>query len=129
MKKPALVAFILLAGCAATSTGPGGSDPRRTQSEEKSWIVADREKRCIDKALTRSRDELARIQATRDASADLQRKNEIQERDRELYECHAQADAENTKISAQESNEYNLQAQQARDRALHMMILTASPPH
>lgn len=129
MKKPALVAFILLAGCAATSTGTGGSDPRRTQSEEKSWIVADREKQCIDKALTRSRDELARIQATPDASAELRRKKEIQERDREVYECRAKADAENAKISAHESTEYHLQARQARDRAALMMTLTTSPPH
>ena len=107
------------------NTGTGGSDPRPTKSEKESWRVAEREKQCIDEALTRSRHELAVDVATPDASADL-RIRENQERDRELSGCRARADKENAKISEHDRNEYELQAQQAHDQAALMMILTTS---
>ena len=129
MKKLLLVAIILLAGCATTNTWTGDSDPRLAQLEEKSRIIAEREKQCIDQTLTRSRDEMASIAATPDASVELRIEKINNERDRELSACRATADSENAEISRQESNEYELQAQQERDRASLMTILTASRMH
>jgi hypothetical protein len=129
MKKLALVAIILLAGCSTTNTSTGDSDPRLAQLEEKSRIIAEREKQCIDKTLTRSHDEMASIAATPDASVELRMEKINNERDRELSACRATADNENAEISRQESNEYELQAQQERDRASLMAILTTSRMH
>jgi hypothetical protein len=127
MNKLALLAIILLAGCAATKTRTGSSDPRLTQLEEKSRIIVTREKQCIDKTLTRSRDEMAGTTATPDASVQLQQK-EGRERDRELLECRARADQENAEIYAHERDEYELQAQQEHHQAALMMILITSRP-
>jgi hypothetical protein len=53
----------------------------------------------------------------------------MNERDRDLSECRARADGQNAEISARERDEYALQAQQERDRASLMEILTTSRPH
>jgi hypothetical protein len=128
MNKLALVAIILLAGCAATNTRTDGSDSRLTQLEEKSRIIAAREKQCIDKTLARSRDEITGTTSTPDASAQSQMQKEGRERDREVLECHAKADQENAEIYAHERDEYELQAQQERHRAALIVILTTSGP-
>ena len=78
MKKLALVAIILLAGCASTNTRTGDSDPRLAQLEEKRRAIAESEKQCIDETLTRSRDEMARIAATPDASVESQTEKDKQ---------------------------------------------------
>lgn len=128
MKQLAIVAIVLMSGCAATNTKTGGSDAKLAQLQEKNRIVAEREKQCIDKTLTRSRDDMARIAANADASVELLMQTESDERDRELLECRARAYQENAEISAQERNEYELQAEQDRERASLMMTLTTSVP-
>ena len=72
---------------------------------------------------------MASIAATPDASVELRMEKINNERDRELSACRATADSENAEISRQESNEYELQAQQERDRASLMAILTTSRMH
>lgn len=129
MKQLTIVAIVLLAGCASTSTRTGGSDPRLTQLEEKRRTIADGEKKCVDKTLARSRDEMARIAATPDYYVELRIERENEQRDREVSECHATADQENAEISEQERNEYELRARQERERASLMMILTTSRQH
>ena len=128
MKKLALIAIVLMAGCAATNTQTPGADPKITGLEEKRQVIAERENQCIDKALTHSRDEMAHIAATSDASVELLMQRAKNERDRELSECRAKADGENAEISARERNEYALEAQQEHDSAALMMILTTSRP-
>ena len=128
MKKLALVAIFVMAGCAATNTQTPGADPKITSLEEERQIVAEREKQCIDDTLTHSRDEMAHIAATSDASVELLMQRAKNERDRELSECRAKADGENAEISTRERDEYALQAQQERDRASLMMILTTTRP-
>jgi hypothetical protein len=128
MRKLATVAIVVLAGCAAMNSQTDGSDPRLAQLEQKSRIIAEREKQCVSKALARSRDELARMTATPAASAGLQTQQHDAERDREISECRATADNENAEISEQERNEYERQAQEERDRASLMAILTTSKP-
>ena len=126
MKKLGLVAIILLAGCASSNIRTSNSDPQLAQFEKKRRAVAESEKQCIDESLTRSHDEMARITATPDASVESQTQRENYERDREISQCRVTANNENAKISEQERNEYELQAQEERDRASLMAILTTS---
>jgi hypothetical protein len=128
MNKLALIASILLAGCAATNSRTSDSDPRFAQLEKQSRTIAAREKECIDKTLIRSHDESAGTTPTSDASAQLQLLKERRERDREVLQCRATADQENADVYAHEREEYQLQAQQERHRAALMVILTTSVP-
>ena len=128
MKKPALVAIVLLAGCAVTNTQTPGADPKITSLEDERRTMAEREQQCIDNTLKHGRDEMAHVAATSDASVESLIQRAKNERDRELSECRAKADGENAEISARERDEYALQAQQERDRASLMMILTTTRP-
>ena len=126
VKKLALVGIILLAGCASSNIRTSNSDPRLVQFEEKRRAVAESEKQCIDESMTRSHDEMARITATPDASVESQTQRVNYERDREISQCRVTANDENAKISDQERKEYELQAQEERDRASLVAILTTS---
>jgi hypothetical protein len=128
MKKLALIAMVLLAGCAATNTQAPGADPKITRLEEERRTIAEREQQCIDNALKHSRDEMAHIAATSDASVESLTQRAKNERERELSECRAKADSDNAQISERERSEYALEAQQERDRASLMMILTTTRP-
>lgn len=129
MKKLALVATILLAGCASSNTWTTDSDPRLVQLEKKRRALDESEQQCIDQTLTRTRDEMARIAATADASVESQTQRENDERDREISQCRAWMDQENAEIAEQERNEYELQAQQERNRASFIAIVTTSRMH
>jgi hypothetical protein len=129
MNKLGFVAIILLAGCASSNIRTSDSDPRLAQFEKKRRAIAESEKQCIDETLSRSRDEMARIVATPDASAESQTQKENYERDREISQCRVTANNENAKISEQERKEYELQAQEERDRASLMATLTTSLHH
>ncbi len=129
MKNLALFAIVLLVGCAVTNTQTPGADPKITSLEEERRTIAEREKQCVDNALTHIRDEKAHLAATSDASVELLIQRAMNERDRDLSECRARADGQNAEISARERDEYALQAQQERDRASLMEILTTSRPH
>ena len=127
MKKLGLVAIILLAAaCASSNIRTSDSDPRLAQFEEKRRSVAESEKQCIDETLTLSRDEMARIAGSPDASVESQTQKETYERDRKISQCRVTANNENAKISDQERKEYELQAQEERDRASLVAILTTS---
>ena len=126
MKKLGLVAIIVLAACASSNVRTSDSDPRLAQFEEKRRAISESAKQCIDESRTRSRDEMARIAASPDASVESQTQRESDERDREISQCRVTANNENAKVSEQERNEYQLQAQEERDRASLMAILTTS---
>jgi hypothetical protein len=128
MKKLALVAIVLIAGCAATNTQMPAADPKITSLEEERQMVAGREKQCIDDALTHSRDEMAHLTATSDASVELLTQRAKNERDRELSECRAKANSENAEIFTRERDEYALQAKQEHDSATLMGILLSTRP-
>ena len=121
-------AIILLAGCAATNTQAPGADPKITSLEEQRRTIAEREQQCIDNASKHSRDEMAHIAVTSDASVESLTQRAKNERERELSECRAKADSDNAQISERERSEYALEAQQERDRASLMMILTTTRP-
>jgi hypothetical protein len=126
----ALAAIFLLAGCASSNarTSDPNPNPRLAQLEKKRQALVESEKRCVDEALARNRDELARIAGTPDASVELQTQRANDERDREISQCHARADHENAEIAEQERNEYELEAEKERNRAAHLEILTAPEP-
>jgi hypothetical protein len=129
MKQLALVVIIVMAGCATTNnTQTAGVDPKIASLEEERQTIAGREQQCMDNALARSRDEMARVTATSDASVELLMQRAQNERDRELSECRAKADSENAEISARERDEYALQAQQERAGASLMGILLSTRP-
>ena len=71
---------------------------------------------------------MAHMAATSGASAESLMQRAKNERDRELSECRAKADGDNAEISTRERDEYALQAQQERDRASLISILTTSQP-
>ncbi len=126
MKKLGVVAIILLAACASSNIRTSDSDPRLVQFEKKRQSVAESEKECIDETLTRSRDEMARIASSPNASVESETQKVNYQRDREISQCRVMANNENAKISEQERKEYELQAQEERDRASLMAILTTS---
>ena len=128
MNKLALVAILLVAGCAETNTQTGDSDSGIVNVDEKWRMVAAREKQCIDEALARGRDETERIVGTPDPSIALQVEQEADERDREISLCRAAADNEAAEISERERNEYQVEAQQESNRASFMAIVT-TPAH
>jgi hypothetical protein len=126
MKKLGLAA-ILVAACASSNIRTSDSDPRLAQFEKKRRAVAESERQCIAQTLTRSRDENARIAAaTPDASVESQTEKENYERERAISQCRATANNENARISDEERKEYELQAQEERDRASLMATLTTS---
>jgi hypothetical protein len=125
MKKIALIAIVLLAGCAATDTQTPVTDPKIASLEQERRAIAEREQQCIDNTLIHGRDEMAHLTATA-ASGDLPMQLAKNERDRQFSECRAKADSDNAQISERERNEYALEAQQERDRASLMMILTTT---
>ena len=128
MKNLALAAIIVLGGCAATNKQTPAADPKIASLEGERQIVAEREKQCIDDALTRSRDQMTHTTATSVASAELLTQRAEKERDRELSDCRARADSENVEISTRERDEYALQAKQERDSASLMGILLSTRP-
>lgn len=129
MKKLGLVATILLAACASSTIRTSDSDPRLAQFEKERRAIAGSEKQCIDETLTRSRDEMAHMVASPDATVESQTQKESYERDREVSQCRVTANNENAKISEQERKEYELQAQEERERASLMATLTTSLHH
>jgi hypothetical protein len=128
MNKFALIAIFLLAGCAAENTQAPRPDPKIASLEGERQLVAEHEKQCIDGTLAHSRDEMAHMAAPSGASAESLMQRAKKERDRELSECRAKADSDNAQISERERGEYALQAQQERDRASLISILTTSQP-
>ena len=128
MKRLAVIAIVLLAGCAATDTQGPGADPKIASLEGERRAIAEREQKCMDNTLAHSRDEMARLATASNASVDLLMQRAKNERDRALSECRAEADGKNAEISSRERDEYVLEAQRERDRASLMMILTTTRP-
>jgi len=126
MKKLALIAIILIAGCASTNARTSDSDPKLAHLEKKRQALEVSEKQCVDEAMKRSHDEIASITVTPNASLESQTQKINDSRDREVPQCHALADHENAEIAEQERNEYESEAQQERNRAAFIAVLTTS---
>jgi type IV pilus biogenesis protein CpaD/CtpE len=129
VQRLALVAIILLAGCAATTPQTRGVEPKITRLEKERATIAEREQQCIENTLKYSRDEVAQVTATSDASVDLLIQEANNERERELSECRSEAYRQNAESSERERDEYALQAQGEHDRASLIATLATSRPH
>jgi hypothetical protein len=112
MKELALVAIFLMTGCASSNARTSDTDPGIAQLEQKRRAVDESEKKCVDEALQRSHDQTAN-----DA------------RDNQVSQCHAWADQQDVQIANQERSEYESEAQDERNRAAFMAVLTTSRLH
>jgi hypothetical protein len=128
MKTLALAIAVLAAGCAATKPPTPETYAKRVKTQNRSQEISEREQHCINEAIVRSNDQIARIDATPNALTALRTQQAKDDRDREVSRCTANADREKAQLSARERTEYESEAQQEHDRAALMMILTTSRP-
>jgi hypothetical protein len=127
MKRFALTA-LLIAGCATTNLAAPGPDATVKELAAKKRAIANRAKQCVATAIDRGRDEM-REPAGFDSTSQRAVQIAKDKRDREIAKCKATEGHENEELSAQERNEYMLQAEQERDRNSLIMILSTSSPH
>ena len=127
MKNFALAAAVLLVGCATT---PVASDPDRIIKlmKQRSGEIAQRERRCLEGAMSQTRDEVARIRIAHEPFAEERTRIAEDEGERELGRCRAEADQEKEELSARERAEYGLRGDEERERSSLMMVLTTSRP-
>ena len=106
---------------------PEAVDPAIARLEQEQRVVAGHdETACINLAAAHNRSAITQLPPT-DARANSAIQAVDNQSDREIAACHANADAANAAIAARERNEYLLQAQQERERASLIMILTEAP--
>jgi len=129
MKELALAAIFLMTGCASTNARTRDADPGIAQLEQKRREVDESEKRCVDETFQRSHDETAGINATPEASVESQTRKINDARDQEISQCHAWADQEDAQIAKQERADYESEAQQERNRASFIAVLSTSQFH
>jgi membrane-bound lytic murein transglycosylase len=129
MKELALAAIFLMTGCASTNARTGDVDAGIAQLQQKRRAIDESEKKCVDETLQRSDDETAAITATPDASIESQTQKINDARDKEISQCHAWADQEAAQIARQERAEYEIEAQQERNRASFIAVLSTSQFH
>ncbi len=125
MKKLALIAAVLLAGCASMS------QPARNQQaeDELTQKIAQLERQCEEKTVHDTNSEIARIAASGDTLAQLEITHAKTEGDRNISACRAEAEREDAKITQQEVSAYQNQAQEQRGRAALMATLTTTRIH
>jgi hypothetical protein len=103
MKRLALAAAIVFAGCATTG-GQSDSDQRIRRMEQQSAEIAQRERNCMAAVSSASSDDAARMR------------------------CKAEAEREKEALALRERQEYQQQGEEERRRSSRMMILTTSRP-
>jgi len=126
MKILTLGVTILLAGC-ATSNRSTEAHQRSIKFQAQSEDISDREQQCIKDAVSRSNDPATqRAQPAPPAGLVVQQAGADQ--DHEISQCKDAAQRDQAELSARERSEYQDEAQQQRDRASLMAILTTSRP-
>jgi hypothetical protein len=120
------LAFVLIAGCAATNVA-GRRDAKLQQLEDGRREIAARAKRCVLAAMKQGANEMP--STSRGDLLTEQVQIATGERDREISKCKAAEARENEELSSQERHEYVGQAQQERDNRTLITILTTSGPH
>ena len=125
-----VLAAILVLGCSTTKNATDVTYAGCTQLRNESEEIPERERQCIRAALIRSNDQIARIAASPDldSSTGLQMQLVVNDRDRELSNCKANADYEEAELSACQRADYESRAKDERERSALMMILTTSRP-
>ncbi len=125
MTKLALIAMVLLAGCASMS-----QSARNQQAEDElTQKIARLEHQCEEKVVRETNSEISRIATEKDALAQLEITHTKTEGDREISACRAEAEREDAKITQQEISAYQNQAQAQRGRAALIATLTTTRIH
>jgi hypothetical protein len=119
------VVLILVAGCAATNVAR--PDPEFRRLEESRREIAARARRCVWAAMKESANQTSSIR--QDGAPTEQKGSATEERKREISKCKAAEARDNDELSAQERDEYALQAQEQHDSTRLVTILMTSRPH
>ncbi len=109
------------------NSAASGRETNVTQLEKRNQKIAERTRQCKEEVEKRSKDEIARITASPDAST--QKRTEVAESEREsgLSRCKADADRATDELSSTQRSEYGRRAQEERDRSSLMMIFMTRP--
>ena len=99
------------------------------QIQERSQAIAAQERACKDSVEKRTDDELARIEASRDAFTESKTMSANEQKQRQLAKCTADAQRATDELFSKERADYESQAQEDRDRSTLMMMLITSRPH
>jgi hypothetical protein len=132
MRSPWIPVFgaLLVLGCSTTNEATDGTYARCTQLRNESATISERERQCIRAALMGSNNQIARIAASPDPNspAGLQTQILVNDRDRDLAKCKANADREEEELSACQRAEYQSRTKDESDRSSLIMVLTTSRP-
>jgi hypothetical protein len=98
------------------------------QLAEQSQEIIRRRQRCIDEAVKRTNDRIARLPAESDVSAQPAIQKVRARGNEEIANCSTDAKRESDELDSSERAQYELSAQQERDRSARMTTLTLSRP-
>jgi hypothetical protein len=126
-----VLAALVVVGCSTTNEATARSYASCTQLRNESEEISGREQQCIRAALIRSNDQTAQIAASPglNSNTGVEMQNIVNDRDRELSKCKANADHEEEELSVCQRADYESRAKDERERSALMMILTTSQPH
>jgi hypothetical protein len=126
-----VLATLVVVGCSTTNEATARAYAKCTQLRNESEEIPEREQQCIHAALIRSNDQTAQITARPglNSNTGVEMQNIVNDRDRELSKCQANAEHEEEELSACQRAEYESRAKDERERSALMMILTTSQPH
>ena len=121
-----VLAALVVVGCSTANKPADGTYTTCSNLRNESQEISERERQCISAALIRSNDQIARIAASPDLNSNtgLEMQNVVNDRDRELSKCKANADHEEEELSACQRAEYASRLKDERERSALMMILT-----
>jgi hypothetical protein len=126
-----VLATLVLVGCSTTNKATARAYAGCTQLRNESEEISEHEQQCIRAALIRSNHRTSQIAADPglNSNAGVQMQNIVNDRNRELSKCKANAEHEEEELSACQRAEYESRAKDERERSALMMILTTSQPH
>ena len=126
MNKLSLAFAVLFAACGVTSDPMTSRNATLKQSAEQSQQIMRRRQRCIDEAVERTNDRIARLPAESDVCAQLAIQRVSARGNEEIANCSTYAKRESDQLASRERAQYELSAQQERDRSALMTTLTSS---
>ena len=120
------LAAVVIVGCATRTTLSPGSNHDHLEHESRK--IDRSEQACIHNASTWSNQQIARITDAPGPSRDRQMRKLADERARMVSQCQAIANRKREALSSDERAAYRRRAQEERNRASLMTILTTSGP-
>src|SRR5690348_5912079 len=107
---------LLVLGCSTTNEATDRTYARCTQLRNESAKISERERQCIHAALMRSTNQIAMTAASSDPNSPVQLQSQslVNDRDRDLAKCKANADRQEEQLSACQRAEYQRVRQRMR---------------